>query len=66
MSLRSPIVLIGLLVVAVVLVLVGLLIQLNPSLHDPAHAISRKAVVCWAAAAAALVGASFARPRSAG
>lgn len=66
MSLRSPIVLVGLLVLAVLLVLVGLFIQLNPSLHDPAHAISRKAIFCWAAAVAALIGASFARPRPAG
>jgi uncharacterized membrane protein len=64
-SIRKPIVLIGLIVVAVVLVLVGLYFQFNPAMHNAAHVVSYKAIACWAAAVAALVAASFARPRSA-
>jgi hypothetical protein len=64
-SLRKPIVLIGLIAVAVILVLVGLYFQFNPSMHNAAHVVSYKAIACWAAAVAALIGASFARPRGA-
>ncbi len=63
-SLRKPIVLIGLIVLAVILVIVGLYIQLSPGLHSASHAVSFKAIACWAAALACLIAASFARPRA--
>jgi hypothetical protein len=63
MSLRSPIVLIALIALAVVLALVGVYFQLSPS-KNPAHPISYHAVAFWAAAVAALIAASFARSRT--
>jgi hypothetical protein len=53
---------IGAVVLAVVLAVIGVYFQL--SAHNPAHPISYKAIACWAAAVAALVGASFLRPRT--
>jgi hypothetical protein len=53
---------IGAVVVAVVLAVIGVYFQL--SAHNPAHPVSYKAIACWAAAVAALVGASFLRPRT--
>jgi hypothetical protein len=62
MSLRSPIVLIGLIALALVLTLIGIYFQISP--HNPAHPVSYHAVAFWAAAVAALIAASFARPRT--
>jgi hypothetical protein len=61
-SLRKPIVLIGLIALAVVLVLVGVYYQVTS--HNPAHPVSYHAIAFWAGAVAALIAASFARPRS--
>jgi hypothetical protein len=63
MTLKSPLVMIALIAVAVLLVLAGIYIQLSPSMHNSAHVVSYKAIGCWAGAVAALIGASFARPR---
>ena len=62
MNLRSPLGMIGAVVLAVVLALIGVYFQLSS--HNPAHPVSYKAIACWAAAVAALVGASFLRPRT--
>lgn len=64
MTLRSPLVMIGLIALAVLLLVIGIYIQVSPSLHSSAHAVSYKAIGCWAGAVAALIGASFARPRA--
>ena len=62
MNLRSPAGVIGAIVVAAVLALIGVYFQL--SAHNPAHPVSYKALAFWAAAVAALIGASFLRPRT--
>lgn len=62
MSFRSPLVLIGLIVLAVIFVIVGVYFQV--SAHNPAHPVSYHAIAFWAAAGAALIAASFARPRT--
>ncbi|MDP9325733.1 MAG: YdgA family protein [Candidatus Dormibacteraeota bacterium] len=59
---RKPVVLIGLIVLAVVLALVGVYYQVTT--HNPGHPVSYHAIAFWAAAVAALIAASFARPRS--
>ena len=64
MKFRSPIVLIGLIVIAVVCVVVGVFYQLGP--HNASHPVSYHAIAFWAAAVAALIAASFARPSKAG
>jgi hypothetical protein len=51
---------IGAVVVAVILALIGVYYQLAP--HNSAHAVSYHAVAFWAAAVAALIAASFLRP----
>lgn len=53
---------IGLVVVAAVLVVVGIYYQVSS--HNPAHPVSYHAIAFWAAAVASLIAASFARPRS--
>ena len=58
MSLRSPMGVIGAVVVAVLLVVLGVYFQLTP--HH--HAVSYKALAVWGAAVVCLVGASFLRP----
>lgn len=63
MSLRSPVVLIGLVVLAVILAVVGVYYQV--SVHNPDHPVSYHAIAFWAAAVASLIAASFARPRRA-
>lgn len=62
MSMRSPMGMIGAVVLAVVLAVIGVYFQL--SVHNPSHPVSYKAIACWAAAVAALVAASFLRPRT--
>jgi hypothetical protein len=61
-SLRKPIVMIGLVVLAAVLVVVGIYYQVSS--HNPAHPVSYHSIAFWAAAVASLIAASFARPRS--
>jgi len=60
-SLRSPAVMAGAIVLAVVLALVGVWFQVHS--HNPAHPVSFHAIAFWACALVALVGASFARPQ---
>jgi hypothetical protein len=62
MNLRSPMGMIGAVVVAVVLAVAGVYFQLGA--HNPSHPVSYKAIACWAAAVAALIAASFLRPRT--
>jgi hypothetical protein len=50
----------GAFVVAVILALIGVYYQLSP--HTSTHAVSYHALAFWAAAAAALIAASFLRP----
>ena len=49
----------GAVVVAVILALIGVYYQLSP--HTSTHAVSYHALAFWAAAAAALIAASFLR-----
>ena len=60
-NLRSPLAMIGAIVVAVVLAVVGVLYELRP--HTPGHPVSYHALAFWAAAVAALIAASFLRPK---
>ena len=53
---------IGAVVLAVVLALVGVYYQLSP--HTSTHVVSYHALAFWAAAVAALIGASFLRPKT--
>lgn len=62
MKLRSPLGVIGAIVVAAILGVIGVYYQL--SAHNPAHPVSYHALAFWAAALVALVGASFLRPRT--
>lgn len=62
MKLRSPLGVIVAIVVAVILAVIGVYYQL--SAHNPAHPVSYHALAFWAAAVAALIGASFLRPRT--
>ena len=59
---RSPIVLLGLVVAAIVLVILGVSFQLG-MFFPKHHAISNHAILAWVLAIACLVGASFARPQ---
>lgn len=52
----------GAVVAAVILAVIGVYYQLSP--HTSTHAVSYHALAFWAAAVAALIGASFLRPRS--
>ena len=61
-NLRSPLAMIGAIVVAVILAVVGVYFQLSP--HTSTHVVSYHALAFWAAAVAALIGASFLRPRN--
>ncbi len=63
-NLRTPLAMIGAVVVAVILALIGVYYQLSP--HTSSHAVSYHALAFWAAAVAALIAASFLRPRKAG
>jgi hypothetical protein len=63
MKYRSPIVLIGLIVAAAICAVVGVLYQVGA--HNPTHPVSYHAIAFWAAAVAALIAASFARPSKA-
>jgi hypothetical protein len=60
---RSPMVMLLLIVGAVVLAVLGVAFQLG-ILIPKSHAISNKAIFAWVLAVACLIGASFARPRS--
>jgi hypothetical protein len=60
---RSPIVLLGLVVAAVVLLVLGIAFQLGMFIPKH-HTISNHAILAWVLAVACLVGASFARPRT--
>ncbi|HXA42213.1 MAG TPA: hypothetical protein VNV65_04770 [Candidatus Solibacter sp.] len=60
-NLRSPLAMIGAIVLAVVLAVIGVYYQVSP--HTSTHAVSYHALAFWAAAVAALIGASFLRPR---
>jgi uncharacterized membrane protein len=62
MKFRSPIGVIGAVVVAVIFAVIGVYYQL--SAHNPSHPVSYHALAFWAAAVAALIGASFLRPRT--
>jgi hypothetical protein len=53
---------IGAIVLAAVLALVGLLYQLG-TFGQPSHSVSRHALLFWGLAVVALIGASFARPQ---
>ena len=57
-------VMLGLVVLAVLLVVVGVAFQLGMFIPKH-HGISNKAILVWVLAVACLVGASFARPRKA-
>jgi hypothetical protein len=61
---RNPMVLLGLLVAAVVLVVLGVAFQLG-MFFPKHHAISNHAILAWVLAVACLIGASFARPQEA-
>jgi hypothetical protein len=61
---RSPIMLLGLVVAAVILVIMGVAFQLG-MFFPKHHAISNHAILAWILAIACLVGASFARPQKA-
>gem|GEM_PF-2229836 len=61
---RSPIMLLGLVVAAVILVVMGVAFQLG-MFFPKHHAISNHAILAWILAVACLVGASFARPQKA-
>lgn len=61
---RSPIMLLGLVVAAVILVIMGVAFQLG-MFFPKHHAISNHAILAWILAVACLVGASFARPQKA-
>jgi cell division protein FtsN len=63
-NLRSPMAMIGAIVVAVILAVIGVYYQISP--HNSAHAVSYHALAFWAAAVAALIGASFLRPPKTG
>jgi hypothetical protein len=52
----------GAVVAAVILAVIGVYYQLSP--HTSTHAVSYHALAFWAAAVAALIGASFLRPRT--
>ncbi len=52
----------GAVVLAVILAVIGVYYQLSP--HTSTHAVSYHALAFWAAAIAALIGASFLRPNS--
>jgi uncharacterized membrane protein len=52
----------GAVVAAVILAVIGVYYQLSP--HTSTHAVSYHALAFWAAAIAALIGASFLRPRT--
>jgi len=57
---RSPLAMIGAVVLAVVLAVAGVYYQLTN--HNPAHVVSYHALAFWAAAVVALIAASFLRP----
>lgn len=59
---RGPLAMIGLVALAVVLVVLGVLFQLG-MFFPKHHTISNHAILAWVLAAASLVAASFARPR---
>ena len=59
---RSPMAMISLVVLAVLLIVLGVAFQLG-MFFPKHHTISNHAVLAWVLAGAALVGASFARPR---
>jgi hypothetical protein len=59
-NLRSPLAMIGAIVLAVIFAVIGVYYQLSP--HNSAHAVSYHALAFWAAAVAALIAASFLRP----
>ena len=61
-KLRSPMGMIGAIVVAALLAIVGVYYQVSS--HNPDHPVSYHALAFWAAAIAALIGASFLRPRT--
>ncbi len=50
----------GAVVVAVILAMIGVYYQISP--HTSTHAVSYHALAFWAAAVAALIAASFLRP----
>jgi uncharacterized membrane protein len=52
----------GAVVAAVILAVIGVYYQLSP--HTSTHAVSYHALAFWAAAIAALIGASFLRPKT--
>jgi hypothetical protein len=52
----------GTVVAAVILAVIGVYYQLSP--HTSTHAVSYHALAFWAAAIAALIGASFLRPKT--
>jgi hypothetical protein len=60
---RSPLAVLGLVVLAVVLVVLGILFQLG-MFFPKHHTISNHAILAWVLAASCLVAASFARPRA--
>jgi len=62
LKLRSPITMLGAVVLAVILAVIGVYYQLSP--HTSTHAVSYHALAFWAAAIAALIGASFLRPKT--
>jgi hypothetical protein len=59
---RSPLAMLGAIILAAVFVVVGVYFQLSP--HNTQHAVSYRAIAFWGLAAVALIGASFARPRA--
>jgi hypothetical protein len=61
-KLRSPIAMLGTIVLGIVLVLFGILVQLG-IVWDKSHAISHKALAAWGLALVAFVAASFLRPQ---
>ena len=59
---RNPMVMLGLVVAAVLLLVLGVAFQLGMFIPKH-HTISNHAILSWVLAAACLVGASFARPQ---
>jgi len=59
---RSPLAMLGAIVLAAVFALIGLLYQLG-AFGATHHQISRHALLFWGLAVVALIGASFARPQ---
>jgi hypothetical protein len=67
MQQRGPAAMIGAVAAAVVLVVLGILIQIGALasiLGANHHTVSTKAIACWGLAVVALIGASFLRPRA--